>query len=462
MFCTEAMADVVIGNRLARKIRKMGAMSDTPNHRMATGIQAIGEIGRSTWMAGLKARMAGVNQPRSRPKGIPTKTASRKPLATRNSDATMYLTSTPFWASSTRPATTMSGVGKMSLPVIWTAKCQPITKTTATSSGRPMDRARSFIPSPPIQFKRVTSGTTEFASTNWKCEAPRKAGQEAWRPAGGPAGSELYVFDEKRRELNLLGHQIAGHLGRQDELPAPLVGRRHQQEVEGVDLAGEAVADVEDGVGSHGKAAEDSALRAHGHLDERVRRLGAGEHRHLGNPLPEEELPDLVRDLRRLVWPAGNRGEVRISALGFDALRRSGLHRIALRPGKLRSPLRDDVGEPGLGRDGLRAVRRRRRLLEDDGVAAVVRLVGRVGALDVDLPRVDEGLCAVRQQDISAGPLDPVLPLRLDGRSILQIDGIGGQRAGREERHQGGETHTAEDVRASHCFSFVELPDMIP
>jgi hypothetical protein len=45
----------VIGNKLARKIRKIGARSLTPNHSIASGIQAIGEIGRSTWMTGLNA-----------------------------------------------------------------------------------------------------------------------------------------------------------------------------------------------------------------------------------------------------------------------------------------------------------------------------------------------------------------------------------------------------------------------
>jgi len=40
------MVETVIGNTLARKIRKMGAASLTPNHKIATGIQAMGEMGR--------------------------------------------------------------------------------------------------------------------------------------------------------------------------------------------------------------------------------------------------------------------------------------------------------------------------------------------------------------------------------------------------------------------------------
>ena len=39
-----------IGKTLARKIRNTGAASETPNQRIASGIQAIGEIGRSTWI----------------------------------------------------------------------------------------------------------------------------------------------------------------------------------------------------------------------------------------------------------------------------------------------------------------------------------------------------------------------------------------------------------------------------
>jgi len=84
-----------IGNTLARKIRKMGAASETPNHRMATGIQAIGEMGRRIWMTGLKASKARAYQPRSRPNGIPTRTASVNPQVTRKREATTYFSSSP-------------------------------------------------------------------------------------------------------------------------------------------------------------------------------------------------------------------------------------------------------------------------------------------------------------------------------------------------------------------------------
>ena len=38
------------------KIRKIGETLPTPNHRIAIGIQAIGEIGRSIWKSGLSVR----------------------------------------------------------------------------------------------------------------------------------------------------------------------------------------------------------------------------------------------------------------------------------------------------------------------------------------------------------------------------------------------------------------------
>ena len=55
---------------MARKIRKIGDESPTPNQRIASGIQAIGEIGRRTWMSGLRKACAVPNQPISMPTGI--------------------------------------------------------------------------------------------------------------------------------------------------------------------------------------------------------------------------------------------------------------------------------------------------------------------------------------------------------------------------------------------------------
>ena len=103
MFCTAAMADTVMGKTLARKIRNTGAASDTPNQRMATGIQAMGEMGRNIWIMGLNAWNARPYQPRNNPNGTPNNTASVKPHVTRKSDATMYFNSSPFWMSSRMP-----------------------------------------------------------------------------------------------------------------------------------------------------------------------------------------------------------------------------------------------------------------------------------------------------------------------------------------------------------------------
>jgi hypothetical protein len=45
--CTPATVCTTIGNTDEMKIRKIGDRLPTPNHRIAIGIHAIGEIGRS-------------------------------------------------------------------------------------------------------------------------------------------------------------------------------------------------------------------------------------------------------------------------------------------------------------------------------------------------------------------------------------------------------------------------------
>src|SRR4051812_4315882 len=127
MFCTAALADTVIGNTLAKKIRNIGAASDTPNQKMARGIQAMGEMGRNTWNIGLNAWYAIGNQPRTSPTGTPNNTAMAKPQVTRNSEATMYLSKSPSSASSTMPMTTSMGVGKSSDRDKRTAACHRST-----------------------------------------------------------------------------------------------------------------------------------------------------------------------------------------------------------------------------------------------------------------------------------------------------------------------------------------------
>lgn len=88
--------DVAHGGHRAHHDREEGRQEDeedrvqvpTPNHRMATGIHAMGEIGHRPWISGLTAWKLHVDQPAQRPSGIPTMTASEKPQATRKTLAT--------------------------------------------------------------------------------------------------------------------------------------------------------------------------------------------------------------------------------------------------------------------------------------------------------------------------------------------------------------------------------------
>ena len=61
------------------KIRKIAARSPTPNQRMASGIQARGEMGRRIWLRGLKAISPRRYQPMVRPSGIARMAAKSKP-----------------------------------------------------------------------------------------------------------------------------------------------------------------------------------------------------------------------------------------------------------------------------------------------------------------------------------------------------------------------------------------------
>src|SRR6266568_2036626 len=142
MFWTAAIVATVIGKTLARKIKKIGAASLTPNQRIATGIQAIGEIGRKIWMKGLKAWKAREYQPRTSPSGTPSTTASVNPHETRNTDATMYLMSNPFWISSMIPRATLPGVGNKSLPDQRTARPHNVKKIAAIPTGRTIRQSK--------------------------------------------------------------------------------------------------------------------------------------------------------------------------------------------------------------------------------------------------------------------------------------------------------------------------------
>src|SRR4029453_584538 len=89
MVCTAAAVCTIVGNTDDRKIRKIGDTSPTPNHRMAMGIQAIGEMGRRIWTMGFNVANAPLTHPIKRPNGIATTTASKKPAPTLNSDEPM-------------------------------------------------------------------------------------------------------------------------------------------------------------------------------------------------------------------------------------------------------------------------------------------------------------------------------------------------------------------------------------
>jgi hypothetical protein len=52
MVRTPMVVCTIIGKTDDMKIRKIGDILPTPNHKIATGIQAIGEIGRSIWNSG--------------------------------------------------------------------------------------------------------------------------------------------------------------------------------------------------------------------------------------------------------------------------------------------------------------------------------------------------------------------------------------------------------------------------
>src|SRR5205807_1560989 len=105
-----------MGKNDARKTRKIGERSPTPNHRIASGIQAIGEIGRSIWTVGLNAVKAVRYHPISIPNGSASSSAIPYPNVTRYSDAVTCRSRVPSFARLAMPRSTAGGVGKMGLP----------------------------------------------------------------------------------------------------------------------------------------------------------------------------------------------------------------------------------------------------------------------------------------------------------------------------------------------------------
>ena len=64
-----------MGKNDARKTRNIGERSPTPNHRIASGIQAMGEMGRSICTTGLNAVKAVRDQPIRIPNGSASSSA---------------------------------------------------------------------------------------------------------------------------------------------------------------------------------------------------------------------------------------------------------------------------------------------------------------------------------------------------------------------------------------------------
>jgi hypothetical protein len=64
-------------------IVKSAAGSDCRKITSPRGSQARGEMGRSTWITGSKARLKEAESPNTNPRGIPRAIAILKPFATR-------------------------------------------------------------------------------------------------------------------------------------------------------------------------------------------------------------------------------------------------------------------------------------------------------------------------------------------------------------------------------------------
>ncbi|MCY1557486.1 hypothetical protein D9M68_943380 [compost metagenome] len=77
------------------QIRKIFAGSPRPSHRIASGIQASGGIGRSSEKTGPIRASKRLLKPMSRPSGTPVEMATRKPRNTRRRLCPMCWNSVP-------------------------------------------------------------------------------------------------------------------------------------------------------------------------------------------------------------------------------------------------------------------------------------------------------------------------------------------------------------------------------
>src|SRR5262245_53580848 len=112
MFATAAIVASATGKKAARKIKKIGDASPTPNQRIANGIHASGDRLRKKLMIGRKAKRAARRCPIHKPIGIPVATAITKPQLTRNSQVVRSVERPPLHISSPKPCATATGDGK--------------------------------------------------------------------------------------------------------------------------------------------------------------------------------------------------------------------------------------------------------------------------------------------------------------------------------------------------------------
>ena len=89
-----------------------------PNHRIASGIHAIGEIGRKDCTSGFNASKARVDHPIHRPSGTPTRHARPNPAATRYTLATVYRTIVPSRNICSMATAVSYGVGNTGMRLI--------------------------------------------------------------------------------------------------------------------------------------------------------------------------------------------------------------------------------------------------------------------------------------------------------------------------------------------------------
>jgi hypothetical protein len=82
---------ISIGQIEQMKMTKMPEADESFRLYNASGIQASGEMGFSTWMKGSKALNSSGDMPIAKPTGSATITASRKPTATRASECAIWM-----------------------------------------------------------------------------------------------------------------------------------------------------------------------------------------------------------------------------------------------------------------------------------------------------------------------------------------------------------------------------------